>query len=86
MPPPEDQSPEPQAPEDQRLEEPPLQDPSRLVVVAYLLAAVCVLVPLALVGALFAGFALARRNRPRDGAGVIAVALLATALGVVLLR
>jgi hypothetical protein len=56
------------------------------VVVAYLLAAVCMLVPLALVGALFAGVALLRRGRPADGAGVIVVGLLATALGVLLLR
>ncbi len=53
---------------------------------AYLLAAVCLLVPLALVGALFAGVALIRRNRPADGAGVIVVGVLATVLGVVLLR
>ena len=56
------------------------------MVAAYLLAGVCLLVPLALVGALFAGFALIRRGRPADGAGVIAVGVLATALGVVLLR
>jgi hypothetical protein len=56
------------------------------VVIAYLLAAVCLLVPLALLGALFAGAALVRRNRPADGAGVIVVALIATALGVALLR
>jgi hypothetical protein len=54
--------------------------------VAYLLAAVCLLVPLALLGALFAGVTLIRRNRPADGTGVIAVAVLATALGIVLLR
>lgn len=54
--------------------------------VAYLLAVVCLLVPLALVGALFAGVALMRRNRPADGAGVIAVAVLATGLGLALLR
>ena len=54
--------------------------------VAYLLAIVCLLVPLALAGALFAGLALMRRNRPADGAGVIVVGLLATALGLVLLR
>jgi hypothetical protein len=54
--------------------------------VAYLLAGVCLLVPFALAGALFAGVALMRRNRPADGAGVIAVALLATALGLLLLR
>jgi len=54
--------------------------------VAYLLAGVCLLVPFALVGALFAGVALIRRNRQADGAGVIAVALLATALGIALFR
>ena len=53
---------------------------------AYLLAAISLIVPLALVGALFAGAALIRRNRPADGAGVIAVGVLATALGILLLR
>jgi hypothetical protein len=56
------------------------------VVVAYLLAAVCLLVPLALLGALFAGVALMRRGRPAEGAGVVVVALIATALGVALMR
>ena len=54
--------------------------------VAYLLAIVCLLVPLALVGALFAGVALIRRNRPADGAGVLVVAAVATALGLILLH
>jgi hypothetical protein len=53
-------------------------------VVAYLLAAVCVLAPLAVVGAVFAGVALMRRNRPRDGAQVIALGLACTALGLVI--
>jgi hypothetical protein len=57
-----------------------------VVVVAYLLAIVCLLVPLALVGALFAGVALMRRNRAADGVGVIVVGVVATALGVILLR
>jgi hypothetical protein len=56
------------------------------VVAAYLLAIVCLIVPLALAGALFAGLALARRNRAADGLGVIVVGILATALGVLLLR
>jgi len=56
------------------------------VAVAYLLAAVCVLVPLALIGALFAGIVLMRRNRPLEGAGVIALGLACTALSVTLLR
>jgi hypothetical protein len=55
-------------------------------VVAYALAATCLLVPLALVGAVFAGVALMRRNRPADGAGVLVVAALATALGLILLH
>ena len=57
-----------------------------MVVVAYLLAGVCLLVPLALVGALFAGVALTRRNRAADGWGVIVVGVVATVLGVALLR
>jgi len=57
-----------------------------VVVVAYLLAIVCLLVPLALVGALFAGIALMRRNRAADGLGVIVVGVLATALGLILLH
>ena len=56
------------------------------MVVAYLLALTSMLVPLAAVGGLFAGAALRRRNRPVDGAGVIAVSLAATAFGVLVLR
>jgi hypothetical protein len=52
-------------------------------VVAYLLAAVCVLAPLAVIGAVFAGIALMRRNRARDGLQVIALGLACTALGLV---
>ncbi|MGH2838514.1 MAG: hypothetical protein ACRDJY_09250 [Thermoleophilaceae bacterium] len=54
--------------------------------VAYLLAAVCFLIPLALIGAVFAGVALMRRNRQADGAGVLLLALVATAAGLILLR
>lgn len=53
--------------------------------VAYLLAAVCLLVPLAVVGALFAGVALARRNRRVEGVGVIVLGIACTALGIALL-
>ena len=67
-------------------DEPFLRDPQRVVVAAYLLAAVCVVVPFAVVGALFAGVVLARRNRPGAGAGVIALSLACTAAGVALLR
>jgi hypothetical protein len=51
-----------------------------------MLAIVCLLVPLAIVGAVFAGVALMRRNRPADGAGVLVVAAIATALGLLLLN
>ena len=54
--------------------------------VAYLLAAVCVLAPLAIVGAVFAGLVLLRRNRARDGVQVIALGVACTALGLVLWR
>jgi hypothetical protein len=64
----------------------PQRDPQRVVVVAYLLAVVSLLVPLAVVGAAFAGVALMRRNRRADGAGVLVVAGVATALGLILLR
>lgn len=67
-------------------DEPSLRDPTRLVVVAYLLAAVCLLVPLAVIGAVFAGVVLARRNRPCAGAGVLVLALLCTGLSLTVLR
>lgn len=64
----------------------PLTDPTRIVVSAYLLAAVCVVVPLALIGALFAGVVLLRRSRRAEGLGVIAVAIACTVLGILLIR
>ena len=57
-----------------------------MVAVAYVLAAVCLVVPLALVGALFAGIVLMRRNRPLEGAGVLVLGVACTAVGVALLR
>ena len=64
----------------------PLRDPPRVVAVAYVLAAVCVLVPLAFIGALFAGIVLIRRNRPVEGATVIALGAACTAIGLVAFR
>lgn len=63
-----------------------VSDPARVVAAAYLLAAVCLVVPFAVVGALFAGFALTRRNRVVDGLGVIALGLVCTALAVTVVR
>lgn len=67
-------------------EEPVPRDPANIVVAAYLLAAICVIVPFAVLGALFAGVALARRNRPGAGAGVVVLGLLCTVLAVTVLR
>ena len=66
--------------------EPQPHDPTRVVVVAYLLAVLCLFVPLAVLGAAFAGVVLIRRNRVSAGAGVIALAVLCTGLGVAVLR
>lgn len=65
-------------------EEPLAQDPPRVVVMAYLLALVCLLLPFALVGAMFAGVVLMRRNRVAEGLGVLALAVACTAVGVAL--
>jgi hypothetical protein len=44
-----------------------------------------VLVPLAVIGAVFAGWILIRRDRPGAGAAVILLGIAAAALGVALL-
>jgi hypothetical protein len=67
-----------------RLEPQPL--PQRVVIVAYLLAALCMLIPLAFVGAAFAGVVLIRRGRPIDGTVVIALGALGVAIAVTALR
>jgi hypothetical protein len=60
--------------------------PQRVVIAAYVLAALCLLVPLAVVGAAFAGVVLVRRGRPVDGIAVIALGVLGAVLGVAMLR
>jgi len=55
--------------------------PGRLVAVAFLLALVCLLVPLAIVGAVFAGIVLIRRGRPTAGAGVLVLGVVCATLG-----
>jgi hypothetical protein len=68
-------------------DEPPAADlPPRIVAIAYVLAAICAMLPLALLGALFAGAVLYSRGLRGHGAGVIALSLVCTAIGVVLLR
>ena len=58
--------------------------PTRLVVVAYALALLCAVAPLAVLGAGFAGAVLYGRGRRGAGAGVVAVAVLCAALGIAL--
>ena len=64
----------------------PLQEevPTRLVVVAYVLALICALLPLAVLGAGFAGAVIYNRGRRGAGAGVIAVAVASVAVGIAL--
>jgi hypothetical protein len=67
---------------------PPPQEPlpPRIVAVAYLLAAICAVVPLAVVGAIFAGVVVANRGLRGHGTAVIVLAIACAALGVVLLQ
>ncbi len=67
-------------------DEQPADLPPRIIAVAYVLAAICAMLPLALLGALFAGSVLFNRGLRGHGAGVIALSLLCTAVGIVLLR
>jgi uncharacterized RDD family membrane protein YckC len=67
---------------------PPPQEevPVRLVAVAYLLALVCVVAPLAILGAGFAGAVLFTRGRRPEGAGVIVLAVACAVLGATVVR
>lgn len=58
----------------------------QVVVAAYLLAALCLLIPLAVLGSTFAGTVLWRRGLRPHGAAVIGLGLACTALGVAALR
>ena len=56
------------------------------VVVAYLLAALCLLIPLAVIGSTFAGSVLWRRGLRPHGAAVVGLGIACTVLGVMALR
>jgi hypothetical protein len=64
----------------------PLPVPTPAVVAAYLLAALCLLVPLAVVGAAFAGVVLWRRGLRLHAASVVGLGVACTVLGVTALR
>lgn len=56
------------------------------VVAAYLLAALCLLIPLAIVGSTFAGTVLWRRGLRPHGAAVIGVGVACMVVGIAALR
>ena len=58
--------------------------PPRMIAIAYALAAVCLVAPLAILGAGFAGGVLLNRGRQRAGVGVIVAAVACTAAGIAL--
>ena len=58
----------------------------QVVVAAYLLTALCLLIPLAVLGSTFAGAVLWRRGLRPHGAAVIGLGVACTALGVAALR
>ena len=64
----------------------PLPVRPQLVVVAYLLAALCLLIPLAVFGSTFAGTVLWRRGLRRHGAAVIGLGVACVVFGVTALR
>ncbi len=64
----------------------PLPVRQQAVVVAYLLAGLCLLVPLAVVGSTFAGTALWRRGLRTHGPAVIGLGIACMVLAVTALR
>ena len=68
------------------MDEGPLPLRPQAVVAAYLLAALCLLVPLAVVGSTFAGTVLWRRGLRTHGAAVLGLGIAAVVFGVTALR
>lgn len=64
----------------------PLPVRPQAVVVGYLLAALCLLIPLAIVGSTFAGTVLCRRRPRRHGAAVVGLGVACMVFGVTVLR
>jgi hypothetical protein len=64
----------------------PLPVRPQAVVAAYLLAALCVLIPLAVVGSTFAGAVLWRRELRTHGAAVIGAGVACMVFGITALR
>jgi hypothetical protein len=68
------------------MEDGPLPVRPQTVVVAYLLAALCLLIPLAVVGSTFAGTVLWRRGLRPHAAGVVGLGIACMVFGVTALR
>lgn len=64
----------------------PLPVRPQVIVVAYLLAALCLLIPLAVVGSTFAGAVLWGRGLRQHGAAVVGLGIACTVFGVAALR
>lgn len=56
------------------------------IVAAYLLAVLCLLIPLSVVGSTYAGAVLARRGLRAHGATVLVLGVVCTAVAVLILR
>ena len=68
------------------MDDDPLPVPPQVVVVAYLLAALCLLIPLAVVGSTFAGAVLWRRGRRGHAAAVVGLGVACMVFGAAALR
>ena len=68
------------------MDDDPLPVRPQVVVVAYLLAALCLLIPLAIVGSTFAGAVLWRRGLRPHAAAVVGLGVVCMVLGVTALR
>ena len=64
----------------------PLSVHPQAVVVAYLLAALCMIIPLAVLGSTFAGIVIWRRGPRSHGAAVVGVGVACAVFGVMALR
>jgi hypothetical protein len=68
------------------MDEGPLPVRPQAVVAAYLLAVLCLLIPLAVLGSTFAGTVLWRRGLRQHGASVLGLGVACMAFGVTVLR
>ena len=68
------------------MDDDPLPVRPQVVVVAYLLAALCLLIPLAVVGSTFAGAVLWQRGLRPHAAAVVGIGAACTVCGVAVLR